>query len=306
MTLDWTDPRLADAAAKLEPYARSLLSEAGACALRLHAETVTADHLLVAAMSDPDCAAYEAVVHAFADPATIAHEALATAPGVMVVASDSIRAFSTRGLSALVRARERAVRGEAHDVTEHDLLRHAFEELDEVDRAALREAGFAGESTSGAPRASADPELTEKDALFKHFSPSARKSLSAANRIAAAFGTESIGPAALFLGALKIAEGGSDSIGIGYRRAERLLAGHAADDLPPPPRALPADAGLVRFLARLAAPATSLELLECYFSGETSELAQVLQRHKVTPALVNRSRGAFFDPPGASAARESR
>ena len=84
----------------LEPYARGLLQAAGAHALRLHAETVSPEHLLWALMDDPSAAAHAAVLHAFADPGTIADEVLAVSPGLLVVAFAALVLRASRAASA--------------------------------------------------------------------------------------------------------------------------------------------------------------------------------------------------------------
>ena len=56
------------------------------------------------------------------------------------------------------------------------------------------------------------------------------------------------------------------------------------------------DSALETFLGRLPQRADSLDLLHAAHAGGTPELAQVLARHKVTTALLERSRAAFHDP----------
>ncbi len=292
MSLDLADRELAPLLARLHPHARELLTRAGVHALRLHADSVSPEHLLTALMDDPDCAAHAAVLHAFADPATIADEALAISPGLMVVASGSTLPFSPRAAEAIARARSRALAEGYREVAVGDLLAQAELELDEGVRDSLCAAGLrkATDSRSEGPA----PPLGS--AVFKSFSASAKRVLSAANRMAAAERATAISPAHLLLGCLKEDAEVASTVGLSFHRARTLLAGRMADESSPRPRSLPPDPALIEFLRGLAAGSDSLELLARFHSGKTPELAGILTRSKVTTLLMDRARQAFRDP----------
>ena len=136
------DARIRDALARLAPYAREIVRRAGDEALAIHADVVAVEHLLLALMGDEDCAAHRVVLHAFADPETVALEALAVAPGVLVVASESTRPFSTRAVEALASARRRAAEGALAEVGVEHVLLTAVEALPDAGRDALLAAGL--------------------------------------------------------------------------------------------------------------------------------------------------------------------
>ena len=286
-------------AGSLAPYARSLLDRAGTHALRLHADVVTPEHLLSTLMEDASCAAHAAVLHAFADPATIAAEALALSPGLMVVASGSTLPFSPRAVSVLIRARSSVLAAGASEVGVADLLVRAAEALDERARASLRGAGF----SMGAGPAGEDSPGAAGPALFKVFSPASRRALSAANRLAAGERRSAISPAHLLLGCLMEDARLAESLGFSFHRARSLLGADTADESAPIPRRLPADPALISFLGGLPHGSDSLALLARFLAGGTPELAQILVRSRVTPALLERARGAFRDPAGAESSR---
>lgn len=295
MSLDLADPRVAASLRRIEPYARRLLERAGAHALRLHADIVSPDHVLSTLMDDPECAACAAVLHAFADPATISSEALAISPGVMVVGSGSTLPFSTLGLATIVRARLRAANESCTEVSE----RHVFlEALDALAPRLVQALGAAGLVTSGITDAESGhgPPLATDGPLFKHFSTGAKRCLSAANHIAAGFALTSISPAHLLLGCLQVDERLAERATLRFPRARLVLAAHTADDTPPPGRRLGPDEGLATYLAALPDGADSLSLLEHCLTSASPELAQILIRHKVRPALLARARGVFRDP----------
>ena len=67
-------------------------------ALRLHAEELAIEHLFASLLEDEECGATRLVLHAFADPETLAVEVLALCPGIMVVGSEHCLPFSVRGV----------------------------------------------------------------------------------------------------------------------------------------------------------------------------------------------------------------
>jgi ATP-dependent Clp protease ATP-binding subunit ClpA len=292
MSLDTEDRELAPLLARLHPHARDLLTRAGMQALRLHADSVSPEHLLTALMDDLHGAAHAAVLHAFADPATISDEALAISPGLMVVASGSTLPFSPRAAEALARARARSLVEGNREVGVGDLSAQAELGLDEEARDSLRAAGF---RTAADPR-SDHPAPPLGSAVFKSFSAPAKRVLSAANRMAAAENATAIAPAHLLLGCLKEDAEVAGAAGLSFQRARALLAGRMADASPPRPRSLPPDPALIEFLRGVATGSDSLELLKRFHSGATPELAGILTRSKITTVLLDRARQAFRDP----------
>jgi hypothetical protein len=288
MSLDLADPSLAPLFGRLGTRARVLLVRSGEHALRLHADAVTPEHLLSTLMADESCAAHAAVLHAFADPATIAEEALAISPGWMVVATGSTLPFSARATAVLVSAGERAAREGDEEIGPHVLLAEAEAALDEDVRRALRAAGYVGPSRPPAPEGAPDGP--------RRLGPAAKRALSAANRLAASDKAASISPAHLFLACLQEAGSRAAELGLGFPRARGLLAGRTADTSAPAERLLPPDASLLRFLSDLPAGADSLAMLARFHAGSTPDLAAILNRSKVNAGLLDRARGFFSDP----------
>jgi len=308
MSLDTNHPGLRSLLERLAPYARSLLGRAGDHALRLHADVVSREHLLAVLMDDPESAAHQLVLHAFADPETIAEEALAISPGVMVVASSATLPFSPLGLRALQRARELAIEQGADEIAVDALLAGATEWLQEDARAALAavdESGEAGDAigaehdtartSTGSPTRS--PSAIAPDGpLFKFFSMDAKRSLAAAGRGASQLGQTSISPAQVVIGCLRTATTLAERSGLTWQRARLLLGGHTLDETAPEPRLLPPDEELVGLLSGLDEGATSLGLLRAVLVGGAPELAEILTRQKVSETLLERAQGAFQDP----------
>ena len=298
MSLDVDDARIREARGRLAAYARALVDRAGDEALAIHADVVGVEHVLLALMRDEDCAAHRVALHAFADPETIALEALAIAPGVLVVASESTRPFSTRAVEALVAARRSAAERGLAEVGVELVLESAVDVLPDAGRSALLEAGLEVPETAAA--GAEDEHVSADGPLFRSFSTDAKRVLSAANRLAAAERVEpraAISPGHLVLAALQTEESARRA-GVSFQRARSLLAGHTLDRTPPPPRQLPPDGTLAEFLAGLPRGADSLDLLARVHVGETPELSELLARHKVTVALLERARGVFKDPTG--------
>jgi ATP-dependent Clp protease ATP-binding subunit ClpA len=294
MTLDTSDACLVRARDRLSGYAREVLERAGLHALRLHADAVTPEHLLSVLMEDPTCGASALVRHAFADPETIAAEALAISPGVMVVGSRSTLPFSPLGLRALIAARSAAASRGDTEVDERHLLRESTALLAPELQCALRDAGITIEPSPAAAGAPGREHVRDTGPLFKSFSVGSKRALSTANHLAAAAKHTAIGPAHILLGCLKNAPGASAPAT--FARARAAVEGRTADSTPLDPRRIPADPALVQFLEGVESPAGTVELLAHYLDGETPELAGILLRHKVTPELLARARSAFADP----------
>lgn len=299
MSLDSSDSRFARSRARLRPYANEMLERSATHALRLNADVVTADHLLSTLMADPDCAACALVLHAFADPPTIAGEALAISPGVMVVASGSTLPFSPLGLRALTAARTLARGRNEAEVDDLHLILESSILLEVEVLETLRSSGFQPEAlhSEAAPRSSTS--LPESGPLFKHFTMRAKRALTQANHLAASFKLDAISPAHVLLGCLKEGERMSTLSGLSFQRARLVLAGRTADMSSPAPRPIPPDETLIEFVEGLPTGAGTLALLARFLAGKTPELAQILTRHKVTLELLERAPAAFEDPAGA-------
>ncbi|HEV8113439.1 MAG TPA: Clp protease N-terminal domain-containing protein [Planctomycetota bacterium] len=292
MSLDPDDPELAPLLARLAPYTRSLVGRAGTQAMRLHADTVTPEHLLSVLVDDPESAAHAAILHAFADPATISSEALAISPGLMVVASGSTLPFSPGAVDVLARAHRRSRESAADEVEVGSLLIEAAASVEPGARDALRAAGLAAAGEARAP----GPDSRPSAGFFKRFTTPAKRALSAANRFAAGERAAAISPAHLLLGCLAEEPANAAAGGLSVHRARAILSGRTVDDRDPEPRRLQADPSLLRFLRGVEPGSSSLGLLARFLSNETPELAGILTRSKVTAAFLERAREAFQDP----------
>jgi ATP-dependent Clp protease ATP-binding subunit ClpA len=306
MNLDSSDARFVRARDRLSAYARDVLERAGLHALRLHADAVTPEHLLSTLMDDAASGAAAVVRHAFADPETIADEALAISPGVMVVGSGSTLPFSPLGLRALVAARSAAAAQGDAEVDERHLLRASTALLTPELQGTVRDLGVAIDSAGGSlgsaesPSSSTGPagrpRVIDAGPLFKSFSTGAKRALSIANHVAAGAKHTAISPAHILIACLKNASSASSAAT--FARVRAAVEARAADATPLEPRPIPADPVLVEFLAGVEPPAGTIELLAHYLDGSTPELAAILIRHKVTRELVARVRSAFADPAG--------
>jgi ATP-dependent Clp protease ATP-binding subunit ClpA len=286
----------ADAAALWNEFAahtRVWIERSGAYAARLHADEVGPEHVLCTLMDDENCAAYRAVVHAFADPATIADETRAMAAGITVSGSAASLPFSELGVRALREARSLAAhRGDAAVELAH-LLEAAFAQFDADIRASFEAAGWNSAIETSPTRG--PKSIAESGPLFRSFSDEAKRAMSAAARLARQGELRSIGPAQLLLACLQADPRVERSSGISTARARLLLRGHSEDTTEVSGPALPPDEALVGFLRGMRRDADSLALLAHFHAGRTPELAQVLMRHKVTVALLARAAGAFSD-----------
>ena len=276
---------------RLQPYARRLVGQAAELALRLHADEVGAEHLLCALMADEDCAAYRAAVYAFADPPTVGEEALAMAAGILISGSAASTPFSTGAVHALEAARDQALaRAEAQARPAH-LLDAAVAALPEELRAEVLDAGFRPDTPASAPRSVAVP-----GGLFRIYSEGAKKALSAAARLARQEHSDAIGPAHLALACLLEEPELARQRGFSASRARMLFRGRFSDPTPTEVRSLAPDEGFAAFLAGLERSTGSLQLLARFHAGGTPELAKLLARHRLIPALLERTAGAFADP----------
>jgi ATP-dependent Clp protease ATP-binding subunit ClpA len=284
--------------ARLADYARLALDRAGSYALQIHADDVGAEHLLATLMDDEECAAHRVAIHAFADPQTIADEARAMASGIMIGGSDRALPFSVHGVRALAAARRRAaVRGDAAIEILHVLL-GAFEHLDEVLRTSFDDAGFDPESLERELGPTSSGGVSESGPLFRHFSDEAKRALSAAAKLARQGDSPSVSAAHLLQAGLQSHVRLERVAGIPASRARLLLRGRSDDLVEATGEPLSIDGALEGLLGRVPGGASTVELLAAFHGGDTLELARVLLRHKVTPALIERARTAFQDPCG--------
>ena len=290
------DSRAQAAFKRLAPHLLKLTHQAAREALRLHSKEVAIEHLLCAAMCDEDCAAYEVVCHAFADPDTIFEESLALAPGLLVVASASTLPFSEGAVRALFNALGDTRADSEEEVNVARIAAAAYRELAPSQHSLLATIGFAPEKLlAGAAHQNSEPE-----ALFSFFDEDAKKGLSRSNRSAASLGASEIGPVHLFLGCLQVDASLGDTLGLNFSRARLTLSQDHLDPTPAPERQVPLDAALFDLLERLPEGGDSLSLMRALHAGPTTDLATLLGRHRVTPELLDRSTEAFRDPEDGS------
>jgi hypothetical protein len=196
---------------------------------------------------------------------------------------------------ALCAARAAAA-GSERAVEPDDLARSAFGALDPEARAALEAGGFrpagAWRSSGSAPAGAA---LVPGAGLFRRFSMPSKRVLSNACKLAHRLERPNIAPAHVLLAALEASDALARASGLATARARALLAGRDADPSRPDERELPADEELVAILERLGPAADSLSLMQALAAGCSSELRQILARHKVTPALLAGLREEFSD-----------
>ena len=291
----WADPGLAPACARLAPYARASFERAAALAARLHADELSPEHWLAALLSDEDCAATRAVLHAFADPETIGIEVLALCAGIMVVGSERTLPFSVLGVEALHAARARAVAGGHPRVETAMLFLAAVERLAPELRTRLERLPDARlelrpeAAPPGEPVAASGP-------LFRHFSGDALRALGASCRSAAGLQRDAIGPAHMLIGALEVDAALRESTHLVATRVRMVAGGLDVDATPLPARRLPGDDRLRALLAALPERAETLDVMTELFVHGSEELGALLRRQKVTSALVERCRGVYRDP----------
>lgn len=284
--------------ATLGACALRLLEASAAYALELHADEAGPEHLLCALMLDEDCAAHRAVLHAFADPETIAEEARALAAGILVTGSAASLPFSTGGVLALEGARRTAAQRSEPGVAPAHLLHAAAAQLPPDLQGELFDAGFEPTDLRQAFGAAVPSgAVREAGSLFGAFTDEAKRLLSLAARVARQGGDAAIGPAHLLLAGLASEPALERAGGLSAARARMLLRGRTRDATPPRTSALGADEDYLAFLEGLAPSAGSLHLLARFHAGGTPLLAQLLARHRVTTALLERSLEAFRDPP---------
>ena len=275
------------------PYLEGAREKAAELALSLHADAISPEHLVCVLLSDEYSALCELVEHAFADPETLHQDALALAPGILVVGSGATSPFSVRAVRAARRAVELAQSAGLSRVDPACVLKAAWEELSEDALEALKGAGCDPEPV---PLGGEQGELPTGAHLFHPFNDEARRALTSASRLSAKGKRSTLTPADLVAGALSEGPELPRSFGADAASAAALLRPFAEDATPPEHRELPDDDELSRLWSSLTGGAGSLEVLGHILSAPEEELAQVFLRQKVTAELLERSREAFRDP----------
>lgn len=274
-------------------YLQSARLRAAEFARRLHADVVSREHLICALLADEQSAICELVEHAFADPETLYEDALALAPGILIVGSAGARPFSVRAVLAARSAVDTAREAGLASVTSACILRAAFAELPEGAQAALQTAGC---DPSSIALSGEQGDLPAGTHLFHPFSDEARRALTGASRLAANASRNAISPADLIAGALGEDRDLARALGMDKQSAVQLLRPFADDTTPPDPQELREEEDLSDLFTSLPADACSLDALDRILAQPEAELAQVFLRQKVTPALLERSRESFVDP----------
>lgn len=292
------EPRVQTLLSRLSPYARALLERCAAYALSIHADEVGPEHLLSTLMDDEACAAHQLALHAFADPSTISEEARALSAGIMISGSNASLPFSAFGVRALRAARALASTRRATIVEPAHLLLAAFDESPEDVREALYDSGWSREGLEALLQTAADgaAHVRDEGALFRSFSDDAKRVLSLAAKLARQSESPSISAAHLLIAGLSWNSSHERAAGLPTSRARMLLRGRLVDTSPVLGGPLAPDDALITFLTALPEGATTLDLLRRFHAGDVPELAQVLTRHKVSLALLDRAGSAFRDP----------
>jgi len=293
----WSVPELAPDLARLAPFARDTFERAAALAARLHADEISPEHWLAALLEDEECAATRVVLHAFADPETIGVEVLALCSGIMLVGSERTLPFSVLGVAVLYAARAGAVARAGARVEPADLYQAAVARLASELRARLALLPGAVLEPEVSATASAVERLPAEGPLFRHFSERTLRALGAGGRAAAALDRAAIGPAHLLLGALEVEGELRERTALTPVRARMACSGLDEDPTPLPERRLGGDERLRALLAELPPRAETKDVLGWLLERGSEELVALLRRQKVTPALFERCRGSYQDPP---------
>lgn len=294
MTLDLDHDELASAVARFGPASREALAAAGVEAARVHAEEVGPPHLLRVLMLDEDNAASRAVLHAFADPETLALEALSIMEGILVVGSSCSLPLSTRSVAALKSARSRAAAVGAITFDGDQILAAAAGALDDDLARLLAKNGYDGSELGPHDEGGG---VRDEGHLFRDSTEDARRTLSLAARLALAEGSPSIAPGHLVIAALTQDSGRQRRAGVSASRAKQLLSGRTADESPPDPTPRPPSDELVAVVRALEPAADTLDLLVAFHRRGGEELAHLLDRHRITVPFLERVRGSFRDDP---------
>ncbi len=299
MSLDPEDSAWSAARARLSPYGRVMLERGADLALRIHSDHVGPEHLVLAALGDEDSAVHRAALHAFADPETVGDEILALAEGILVVGSARAKPFSARAVELLYAARAAAAAARTGLVAPVHLLVQAFDHLEAGLGDVLAAAGFDRPGAeAGAAELAGVGDVVADGPLFRSFSNDAKKTLSTGAHHAAREELDAVSPGCLLLASLEVEPALEASSGLPLHRARMVLSGRLDDASPPADRVLEPDEPLRALLERLGPGSGSLELLLACHGDPSRELPQLLGRHKISAALLERSRGVFRDPEG--------
>ena len=281
----------------LSPSAAGVLERARLLALFLHATELGLEHLFCALLDDEDNAACQALLARFADPGSLAHEARATANGILVVASHTALPFSTLGVRALCTANAAAARRGEALVTPARIALACLEHAPAPFTASIVGLGLSSQALEQAlPPAGAAIESNADESLFRRFGIEAKKQLAVAARSAQAAGESSISPQQLLIAALTATEELKASCGETAAKARGLQAELLADPTPAPERNLGHEPALREYLARLPAKADTLDMLLTFFQPPQSLVAQILTRQGLRQADLEAARGSFGDP----------
>ena len=293
-------PEVARDVARLGSGARVAIEAAAQHALRLHAEELTAEHLLSSMFLDESAGASRFVLFAFADPETLAIETLALSPGIMVIGSGRSLPFSVRGVRALVAARARAASAGARSVCPGDLLACGVAELEDEVQELLISVGLIQETLgldgpAGPDTAPGGAPIPSEGPLFQHFNQDARQSLGAASRAASQWARKAISPAHLVFGALKADERLAQALDLRPTRIRMALGGRDEDMTPIEHRLLAPDRPMRALLAALEDGAGTISILGYLLSHGSEEIRLLLQTQRITPELFERAQGSFAD-----------
>ena len=276
---------------RLTPYVRASLGRAADRAATLHASRVTLEHWVLVLLDDEESAAHQAIVHAFADPATIHDQVLALTPGILVVGSGLSLPFSVRGVHVLQRARAAADR-RGDEVHPSDLLSASLHELSDESRAAIQSAGLQVSAL--------DPDEGRVDvpteAVFKSFDNDAKRTLGAACRVAASLRRDRISPAHIAVACLDVDRSLGSRVGCSSAAARRAMAGSDDDTTPVSSEPLELDPEFNGFLEGLSAAGDSCEVLRRILHRSDGELKLLLAQQRITEELMERIEGRFHDP----------
>lgn len=261
-------------------------------ALSMFAREIGPEHLFCALMADESNAACRFLLERFADPASLAEEALATADGILVVGSAAALPFSTLGVQALFDARAAAGnRGEA----QVDGARIAISALAATPATLRTDLAASGVEPEALHRAlaPAGPPWTagEDEALFRRFSPEGKKLLAVAARACQKAREPSISPARVLLAAIEVEPALARVRSAHAEGLRRLASRSLVDPTPPPERDLPWAVELTALVQTLPQGAGTLELLFACASPPTSPLGQILVRHRVADAALRGASG---------------
>ncbi|HIF41799.1 MAG TPA: hypothetical protein EYQ74_11950 [Planctomycetes bacterium] len=297
LLLESNDIELGRALAELAPYLRGLVENGVRRALWLHADQVHQEHVLGAVLGDEESAAGQVIEHAFADPETLDTELLALSPGLMVVGAKAVLPFSSESLAVLKKARSRALDQARTQLGAAGLAEACAEALPRAVQEALGKPDWPHDE--GDEGVQAPKRLNPDGHLFQGLSGAAKRSLVRACRSAHGRKERSITSLGLLLATLEEDPALRSASGWSPGKIRSAAEGQTPPASDPPEGPLTPSPALAALLTRLPSGADSLDFLAASLAGAEAELAACLSRHRITPDLVERARGAFRDPPGS-------